>query len=91
MRGSIDQGPYLNEMGDGRVTAAGSEPRDIVPEEMSNEHMIHSKKEEDTISDKGTNPDLTDRLYSNKHIMRQAEHNVKDLIVPTCRSAFSLE
>ncbi|XP_007041252.2 PREDICTED: embryogenesis-associated protein EMB8 [Theobroma cacao] len=85
LQSSIDQGPYLNVMGDGMVAAAGSEPRDIVPEDMSNEHMIHSKKEEDTISDKGTGPDLTDKIYSNKHIMRQAEQNVKDLIVPVQR------
>ncbi|EOX97094.1 Embryogenesis-associated protein [Theobroma cacao] len=85
LQSSIDQGPYLNLMGDGMVTAAGSEPRVIVPEDMSNEHMIHSKKEEDTISDKGTSLDLTDKIYSNKHIMKQAEQNVKDLIVPVQR------
>ncbi|EOX97089.1 Embryogenesis-associated protein [Theobroma cacao] len=85
LQSSIDQGPYLNVMGDGRVTAAGNERRDIVRADMSNEHMVHSKKEEDTISDKGTSPDLADQIYSNKHIMKQAEQNVKDLIVPVQR------
>ncbi|XP_021286437.1 uncharacterized protein LOC110418128 [Herrania umbratica] len=48
LQSSIDQGYYLNVKGDGMVTAEGNEPRDTVPEEMPNEHMIHSKKE-DTI------------------------------------------
>ncbi|XVF00582.1 hypothetical protein REPUB_Repub04eG0012900 [Reevesia pubescens] len=82
LQSSIDQGPYVNVMGDGMVTAVGNEPRDTLPEDTSNEHTIHCKKDEDTISEKGISGDLTDKLYSEKHIMQQAEKNVKDLIVP---------
>ena len=82
LQSSIDQGPYVNVMGDGIVAAVGNEPRDNVLEDTSNEHMIQSKKDEDTISDKGKNVDLTDKLYSEKHIMQHTEQNVKDLLVP---------
>lgn len=81
LHSSIDQGPYVNVMGNGMVAAVGDEPIDTSPD-TSNEHRIQNKRDEDAISDKGTGVDLTEKLHSEKHILQQAEQNVKDLIVP---------
>ncbi|XVF45902.1 hypothetical protein PTKIN_Ptkin02bG0245400 [Pterospermum kingtungense] len=82
LQSSIDQGPYVNVMEDGMVAAVGNEPRDTSLNDTSNEHRIQSKKDEEAISDKGTSADLTEKPHSEKHILQQAEQNVKDLIVP---------
>nr|KJB16179.1 hypothetical protein B456_002G216200 [Gossypium raimondii] len=82
LQSSIDQAPYLNVMEDGMVTAMSNEQTDAFVEDISNEHTTHSKKDEGTISDKGTSVDLTDKLNPEKQIMQQVEQNVKDLIVP---------
>ncbi|XP_022727343.1 phospholipase ABHD3-like isoform X2 [Durio zibethinus] len=82
LQSSIDQGPYVNVMGDGMVAAMGNEPIDTLLEDISNEHMIQSKKDEDTVPERGRSVELTDKLYSEKDILQQAEQNAKDLIVP---------
>ncbi|XVE67467.1 hypothetical protein DITRI_Ditri08aG0163600 [Diplodiscus trichospermus] len=80
---SIDQGPYLNVMGDGMVAAIGNEPRETSPEDTSNVHTIQTTNDEHAISaDKGKSVDSTDKPYSEKHIMQHTEQNVKDLLVP---------
>ncbi|KAK8486231.1 hypothetical protein V6N13_090250 [Hibiscus sabdariffa] len=83
---SIDHAPYLNVMGDGMVSAVGDEPRDALQENTSNDHIIHSKKDEGTISENGTSFELTDKLSSDEQIKRKSEKNVKELIFPVQRS-----
>ncbi|XP_017623342.2 uncharacterized protein LOC108467259 [Gossypium arboreum] len=82
LQSSIDQAPYLNVMEDGMVTAMSNEQTDAFVEGISDEDTTHSKKDEGTISDKGTSVDLTDKLNPEKQIKQQVEQNVKDLIVP---------
>ncbi|TYJ50325.1 hypothetical protein E1A91_A01G198400v1 [Gossypium mustelinum] len=82
LQSSIDQAPYLNVMEDGMVTAMSNEQTDAFVEDISDEDTTHSKKDEGTISDKGTSVDLTDKLNPEKQIKQQVEQNVKDLIVP---------
>ncbi|TYH31924.1 hypothetical protein ES288_A01G210700v1 [Gossypium darwinii] len=82
LQSSIDQAPYLNVIEDGMVTAMSNEQTDAFVEDISDEDTTHSKKDEGTISDKGTSVDLTDKLNPEKQIKQQVEQNVKDLIVP---------
>ncbi|KAG4215518.1 hypothetical protein ERO13_A01G183000v2 [Gossypium hirsutum] len=82
LQSSIDQAPYLNVMEDGMVTAMSNEQTDAFVEDISDADTTHSKKDEGTISDKGTSVDLTDKLNPEKQIKQQVEQNVKDLIVP---------
>ncbi|OMO75197.1 hypothetical protein CCACVL1_16294 [Corchorus capsularis] len=85
LESSIDQGPYVNVTEDGMVAAVGNEPRDPVQEDMPNEHMVQSKKDDDTNQEKGTSVGLTDKPYPEKHLMQQPDQNVKDLIAPVQR------
>ncbi|OMO92253.1 hypothetical protein COLO4_17736 [Corchorus olitorius] len=85
LESSIDQGPYVNVTEDGMVAAVGNQPRDAVQVDTPNEHMVQSKKDEDTNQEKGTSVGLTDKPYPEKHLMQQPDQNVKDLIAPVQR------
>lgn len=82
LQSSIDEGPYLNVMEDGLVTAMGNEASAASPENsLSNKHRVESKQDEDIISDAANSGDSTAKLYPKKHTMQQSEQNLKKLIV----------
>ncbi|KAH1072520.1 hypothetical protein J1N35_024848 [Gossypium stocksii] len=82
LQSSIDEGPYLNVMEDGLVTAMGNEASDASPENyLSNEYRVDSKQDEDINSDAENSGDSTAKLYPKMYTMQQAEQDVKKLIV----------
>ncbi|XP_037493784.1 LOW QUALITY PROTEIN: embryogenesis-associated protein EMB8 [Jatropha curcas] len=81
---SIDQGPFLNVMEGGMVTAMGN-ITDSVAEETCNGDGDHVKKGEETISDRERSDNMTDKIPPIINDNQQSDQNLNDLIVPMRR------
>ncbi|KDP42426.1 hypothetical protein JCGZ_00223 [Jatropha curcas] len=81
---SIDQGPFLNVMEGGMVTAMGN-ITDSVVEETCNGDGDHVKKGEETISDRERSDNMTDKIPPIINDKQQSDQNLNDLIVPMRR------
>ncbi|KDP42430.1 hypothetical protein JCGZ_00227 [Jatropha curcas] len=81
---SIDQGPFLNVMEGGMVTAMGN-ITDSVAEETCNGDGDDVKKGEETISDRERSDNVTDKIPPIINDKQQSDQNLNDLIVPMRR------
>ncbi|KAA8536574.1 hypothetical protein F0562_029052 [Nyssa sinensis] len=84
LESSIDQGPYVNVMEDGMVTAMGNEQ--TVGEDMHNEHKVQMEKAEDVISDTQNSDHMTGEKTDLTNDIAQAPgQDIGNIIAPVRR------